>query len=97
MKPRNRFQENDSASPLSLAGRYDSYLVPFLAPIDWFKIPAQITCYSANSLAGTLRWTLYSNFILRKAVWLVHCSKLQFKQLGWYFCKGNVHNITVIL
>ncbi len=41
MGPRNRFQGMNSASPCSLAGRYDIPLPPrFLAPIEFLKIPA---------------------------------------------------------
>jgi hypothetical protein len=43
MGPRNRFQGMNSASLLSLAGRYDNPLPPrFLAPIETLKIPALI-------------------------------------------------------
>ncbi len=39
---RNRFQEIDSASLFSLAGRYDNPIpTRFLAPIDCYKILAQ--------------------------------------------------------
>jgi hypothetical protein len=40
--PQNRFQEMNSASLCSLAGRYDNPLPPrFLAPIDFLEIQAQ--------------------------------------------------------
>ncbi len=41
MGPRNWFQEINSASLCSLAGRYHNLIPPqFLAPIDFLKIPA---------------------------------------------------------
>ncbi len=41
MEPRNRFQEIDSASLCSLAGRYDNHIpARFLDPIACSKIPA---------------------------------------------------------
>jgi hypothetical protein len=40
----NRFQETNSASLCSLAGRYDNPIAPrFLAPIGCLKIPAHFT------------------------------------------------------
>ncbi len=45
MEPRNRFQGMNSASLCSQAGRYDNPIPPrFLVPIDYLKIPAQISC-----------------------------------------------------
>jgi hypothetical protein len=42
MEPRNRCQSINSASICSLAGRYDNPIpTRCLAPIDFFKIPAQ--------------------------------------------------------
>jgi hypothetical protein len=42
MVPRNWFQGMNSASPCSLAGRYDNPIPSrYLAPIDFFKFPAQ--------------------------------------------------------
>ncbi len=47
MEPRNRFQEMNSASLCSLAGRYDNAIPPrFLAPIDSLQIPAQAAILS---------------------------------------------------
>ncbi len=44
IEPRNLFQEMNSASQSSLAGRYDNpILTRFLAPKDCLKIPAQNT------------------------------------------------------
>ncbi len=44
--PRNRFQGMNSASLCSLAGRYDNPIpTRCLAPIDFFKIPAQDKLY----------------------------------------------------
>ncbi len=41
MEPRNRFQEMNSASLCSLAGRYDNPIsTRSLYPIDWLKMPA---------------------------------------------------------
>ncbi len=42
MVPRNWFQGMNSASPCSLAGRYDNPIPPrFIASIDFLKFPAQ--------------------------------------------------------
>ncbi len=44
MEPKNWFQGTNSARLCRLAGRYDDPIpVRFLAPIDCFKIPAQLT------------------------------------------------------
>ncbi len=50
-KPRNRFQGMNSASR-SLAGRYDNPIPNrLLAPIDFFKIPAQSISHPVPSIS----------------------------------------------
>ncbi len=53
MEPRNRFQGMNFARLCSLAGRYDNPIpTRFLAPINFFTIPAQIKHSPFTSLWG---------------------------------------------
>ncbi len=94
MKPRNRFQEMNSASLCSLAGRYDNPIPPrFLALIDCLKIPAleKLRCFCTFHFR---RRQIYVKSILTVETELNGDARVQMKGVlpwlvPWALCAGT--------